>query len=92
MANDFYGTETEIKNMDPQVAEYLRTVRSLPPAHLLPIEQLRKDIDRLRDFYPPEPVEKITNIDIPGPAGKIPVRVYTPAAKGALPAHRFDSP
>ena len=63
------------KRLDPQVAEYLRIVRSLPPAHLLSIEQLRKDIDKLRSLYPPEPVEKITNIDIPGPAGNIPVRI-----------------
>ena len=58
--------------LDPQVAQYLETVRSRPPAYLLSIEKLREELDKLRDHYPPEPVEKIDDIDIPGPAGKIP--------------------
>jgi len=73
------------KNMDPQVAEYLRTVRSHPSAHLHSIEKLRLDLDKLRDYYPPEPVKKIDNINIAGPAGNIPLRIYTPEGKGPFP-------
>lgn len=67
---------------DPEIAGYLKHVRSRPPAHLLSIKQLRKDIDKLRDVYPPKPVGKIEDLKIDGPAGKIPVRIYTPEGKG----------
>lgn len=76
---------TSEKNIDPQVAEYLDAVRAKPPAYLRSIEELRKDIDKIRDFYPPETVKNIENMDIPGPAGKIPIRIYTPEGKGPFP-------
>jgi acetyl esterase len=72
------------ERLDPEVAKYLEHVRSMPPAHLLSISELRRDIDKLRDFYPPEPVEKIEDIKAPGPAGEIPVRAYIPKGKGPL--------
>lgn len=72
------------EDLDPEVAEYLRIVRSRPPAHLLSIAQLRRDIDRLRDHYTPEPAGKIEDVRIPGPAGSISIRIYTPAGKKAL--------
>lgn len=71
--------------IDPQVAQYLSIVRSRPPAHLLSIEELRKDIDKIRDYYPPEPVNKIEDRNIPGPEGNIRVRIYTPKGKGLFP-------
>ena len=33
----------------------------------------------------PEPVAKVENRTVPGPAGDIPLRVYTPEARGPLP-------
>lgn len=73
------------ERLDPEVAKYLKHVRARPPAHTLSIEELRRDIDQLRNVYPPKPVGKIENIEIPGPAGKIPVRVYTPKGNGPFP-------
>lgn len=70
------------EDLDTEVAGYLRHVRSRPPAHLLSIAELRRDIDRLKDFYPPRPVGAVENIEIPGPAGKIPLRIYIPEGKG----------
>ena len=74
-----------MKNLSPEVARYLKAVRARPPAHTLSIKELRRDIDRLRDFYPPEPVHKIEDRDIPGPAGNIKVRIYTPEGTGPFP-------
>lgn len=71
--------------LDPEVAAYLKHVRSRPPVHLLSIEELRRDIDKLRDAYPPKPVGKVENTEIPGPGGKIPVRIYTPKGNGPFP-------
>lgn len=68
--------------LDPEVKQYLKLVRSRPPAHLLSIEELRHDIDSIKKHYPPEPVKKIEEIAITGPAGKIRVRLYTPDGKG----------
>lgn len=69
----------------PEVARYLKAVRSRPPAYLLSIKELRRDIDKLRDFYPPEDVHKIEDRSIPGPAGNIKVRIYTPKGNGPFP-------
>ncbi|MFA5143324.1 MAG: alpha/beta hydrolase [Candidatus Omnitrophota bacterium] len=73
------------EGLDPQVAGHLKVVRSRHPAHLLSIEELRRDIDRIGVYYPPEPVKDTRDVDIPGPAGKIRVRVYTPEGKGPFP-------
>ena len=78
-----------LRRLCPEVAEYLKAVRSRPPAHLLSIKELRRDIDKLRDFYPPEPVHKVEDRDIPGLAGKIRVRIYTPEGKGPFPLAVF---
>lgn len=74
-----------MKNLHPEVAGYLKSVRSKPPAHTLSINELRRDIDRLRDLYPPRPVHKIEDRKIPSPAGDIKVRIYTPEGKGPFP-------
>lgn len=73
------------RGIDPEVAKYLKIVRSRPPVYRLSIEQLRKDIEGLREHYPPEPVKRVENISIPGPAGDIPARVYIPEGKGPFP-------
>jgi acetyl esterase len=73
------------EKLDPQVAQYLNTVRSRPPAHLLSIETLRGEIDKIGDHYPPEPVGKIEDVDMPSPSGNIPLRVYSPEGKGPFP-------
>lgn len=74
-----------MKNLHPDVAKYLQVVRSRPSAHTLSIEELRRDIDKLRDVYSPEPVHKIEDRCIPGPAGNIRVRIYTPEGNGPFP-------
>jgi acetyl esterase len=74
-----------MKKLCPEIAGYLKAVRSRPPAHTLSIKELRRDIDKLRDFYPPEPVKRIEDRNIPGTAGDIRVRIYTPEGKGPFP-------
>ena len=78
-----------MENLHPEVAKYLKAVRSRPPAYMLSIKELRRDIDRLRIFYPPEHVHKIEDRDIPGPAGDIRVRIYTPKGNGPFPLTVF---
>jgi len=71
--------------IDPQVKQYLKLVRSKPPAYLLSIKELRRDIDKIKKYYPPESVKSIKNILIDGPAGKITIRIYTPEGRGPFP-------
>lgn len=73
------------KRLDPEVAEYIKSVRSRPPAHGLPVEKLRKDLDRLSVIYPPEEVAQTRDFSIPGPSCEIPVRLYRPSGKGPFP-------
>ena len=72
----------KVEALDPQVAQYLKAVRSRPPAYLLSVEELRRDIDQIKKYYPPEPVKNIKDILINGPDGKIAIRIYTPGGKG----------
>lgn len=72
-----------MKKLDPQIAKYLEGVNLRPPAHLLSVKELRREIDKLKTYYPLEPVNSIKDISIKGPAGKIKLRIYFP--KGRKP-------
>ena len=78
--------------LDPQVHIFLEQMASLnmPPIHQQTPEQVREGI-KLQPmmFGEPEPVAQVENRTIPGPAGEIPVRVYTPAGSGPFPVLVF---
>ena len=57
------------------------------PLHTLSVPDARKVMDQLRALAVPGPeVARVENRPIPGPGGEIPVRIYTPAGKGPMPA------
>lgn len=59
----------------------------LPDPFQMPPEEGRKVTEeRARRFWgEPEPVKKVADGMVPGPAGDIPVRIYTPEGEGPLP-------
>lgn len=75
--------------LDPQAQQLLEQLASAgaPPLHTLsPVEARQATSTMFR--VPPEkeePVARIENRTIPGPAGAIPVRVYTPSGSGPFP-------
>ncbi|HEY3111943.1 MAG TPA: alpha/beta hydrolase [Chloroflexota bacterium] len=74
--------------LDPQARALLdeRARWGLPPHHQVTPEVARKNtLARLElQPVPIEPVERVENRTIPGPAGEIPIRIYAPAASGPL--------
>jgi acetyl esterase len=75
--------------LDPQARALLdeRATWGLPPPHQVAPDAARENmLARLvRQPAPLEPVERVENHRIPGPAGPIPIRLYAPAASGPLP-------
>ena len=74
--------------LDPQVQAYLEqeAALNLPPINQQTPEQLRQGIRaELATLGEPEPVAKVENRLIPGPAGDIPIRIYTPQGSGPFP-------
>lgn len=65
--------------LDPQAQELLDQMAKLgvPPMHTLPVEQVRKNMAAIYRGDPEE-VKSIEDRRIPGPAGEIPIRIYTP--------------
>lgn len=82
-------------HLDPQVAALLRRLQasaaqSPAPSHTpSPAEKIaarRQRVDSFAAFgLGPEPLAKIEDFDLPGPARKIPVRVYTPQIEAPAP-------
>lgn len=79
--------------LDPQTKALLDLMAALnaPPLSEQTPEQVRVGIKMQRELVPvePEPVAQVVNRTIPGPAGEIPVRIYTPAGSGPFPALVF---
>jgi acetyl esterase len=79
--------------LDPQVQTLMDQMAALnaPPIHTLTPELVRMGIKmQLADETDePESVAQVVNRTIPGPAGEIPVRIYTPAGSGPFPALVF---
>lgn len=70
--------------VDPQVQRYLAGLAALnqpPPGVATPQQQ--------RDAMRSRRVTRVEDRSIPGPGGSIPVRIYTPALPGPLPALMF---
>ena len=76
--------------VDPQIQALLDLRAKLPPLHTLTVASARaqmaaRDIPGLRK---PE-VASIVNRDMQGPAGSIPLRIYTPHGEGPFPLMVF---
>lgn len=73
--------------LDPQVKAYLDQMAALnePPLSAFTPAELRKIIATQPEMVDKEEVAKVENRTIPGPAGEIPVRIYTPAGHGPFP-------
>jgi acetyl esterase len=78
--------------LHPQCKAFLDIVASGggPPLHEMPIEQARQVPRMMAELgNAEEPVARIDNRTVPGPAQPIPVRVYRPSLAGTLPAVMF---
>jgi acetyl esterase len=78
--------------LHPQCKAFLDILASGggPPLHQLPLEQARAVPGLMVNFgNPEEPMARIENRTVPGPAQPIPVRVYKPALGDRLPAVMF---
>ena len=79
--------------LDPQVQTLMDQMAALnaPPIHTLTPELVRMGIKMqlANDTNEPESVSQVVNRTIPGPAGAIPVRIYTPTGSGPFPALVF---
>lgn len=73
--------------IDPQIAALLANAPPWPPTRSQPIGQLRANVRASSTAFPKleVPLAAIVDRMIPGPAGEIPVRVYTPAGEGPFP-------
>ncbi|MGH2478841.1 MAG: alpha/beta hydrolase [Ktedonobacteraceae bacterium] len=74
--------------LDPQIKAYLEQMADLnmPPITGLEPAVIRQGIAAQYANTPPgEPVANVENRTIPGPAGAIPVRIYTPEWSGPFP-------
>lgn len=72
--------------LDPQAKAFLDQFMSGPQLHELPVPLAREGMIALAGMQPPAvEVATIENRTIPGPAGDIPVRIYTPAGTAPFP-------
>ncbi|WP_143965569.1 alpha/beta hydrolase [Gordonia zhaorongruii] len=76
--------------LDPQTQEWLTALEEKTQGRELcdlPVEQARVAFDRLgaSSGLPPVEIADISDRTVPGPAGEIPVRVYTPEGTGPFP-------
>jgi acetyl esterase len=72
--------------LDPEIQRIVEMIESVPgpPAHLVPIAQARAAHDRETALMsgPGEEVAEVRELDVPGPAGPIRVRVFRPLEVG----------
>jgi len=78
--------------VDPQAQIFLDMLAAMnvPSVHTQTVAEARAMIEASRQLDgPPEPIHKIENRTIPGPAGELPVRIYTPEGDGPFPVLVF---
>jgi acetyl esterase len=74
--------------LDPKVQALLARMKahpSPPIQNLSPAEHRAVTVTQARATAPPPPVAAVVERTIPGPAGDLPVTLYTPAGRGPLP-------
>jgi acetyl esterase/lipase len=74
--------------LDPQMKVVLDAMAAAkaPPFHKLTPQEARKNLARRAAQGEPEPVARVEDRKIAGPAGEIPVRIYTPRGNGPFGA------
>lgn len=80
--------------LHPQAQMVLDQLKNsgMPSLHTLSPEEARVAYARMRSRPGNlEPVAKVEDRQIPGPAGSIPVRIYTPEGSGPFPVLVFFS-
>jgi len=76
--------------LDPQAKAVLDLMPAMPDFSTLDLALIRAGMaSGPLNAGEPEPVAKVENWTIPGPAGQIPVRVYTPSGSGPHPGLVF---
>ncbi len=78
--------------VDPQAQALLDmlTAMNVPPMHTQSVVDVRASYDAMAQFSgTPEEVRSVENRTIPGPAGEIPVRIYTPEGTAPFPVLVF---
>jgi acetyl esterase len=82
--------------LDPQVALYLQELAKMsaePSPELSLAEQRRQsELTALEEAGEPETVATVADRTIPGPAGDIPLRIYTPEGNGPFPVLIYFHP
>src|SRR5262249_60788330 len=73
--------------LDPQAKAFLDQLAAAgaPPLNALPVAESRQALRTLFSTGVPEPIYQVEDRQVPGPAGRIPVRIYTPQGTGPLP-------
>lgn len=82
---------TRDDELDPQAAALLEELESgvTPPSSTLSVATGRRLLEELFAVEDPEPVGERTDIEIQGPNGPIPLRLYAPAGEGPFPVLVF---
>src|SRR5271154_2201879 len=77
--------------LDPQAKALIDMMKSAPSFSELTPAGAREQMGAMRALRSAEPqaVAKVEDRKIPGPAGSIPVRIYTPAGNGPFPVLVF---
>jgi acetyl esterase len=78
-------------DLDEQARALLEELESgvAPPSSTLSVATGRQLLDDLFAVADPEPVGEVTNIEIQGPNGPIPLRIYSPEGEGPFPVLVF---
>jgi acetyl esterase len=74
--------------LDPQVQVLLERMKEqgLPPFEQMTVDQARAVILEFTELQAePQPIARVEDRTIPGPAGEIPIRIYTPSGEALLP-------
>ena len=74
--------------LDPQVKAMLDQMQGMPPMQTLPVDAVRAGTLQMAaamKALPTPAIAQATDRTIPGPAGDIPVRIYTPEGPGPFP-------
>ena len=74
-------------DLDPQAAALLDNLESgvAPPSSTLSVATGRELLDDLFAVEDPEPVGAVTDLEIRGPNGPVPLRIYLPDGEGPFP-------
>jgi acetyl esterase len=73
--------------LDPQAKRLIDAMPAMPDLSSIDLAMLREGMKAQSTLSPgePEPVARVEERTLPGPAGDVPVRIYTPEGEGPFP-------